>query len=77
MRVSMGHVKTEAPGVDTPSLRKRRRLHPWPLRIITGIVIWKPVAAALLVIDGPLDDLVKKRPDRGSWGQLLQPCNSH
>jgi len=45
--------------------------------LITGIVIWKPVAAALLVIDGPLDDLVKKRPDRGSWGQLLQPCNSH
>src|ERR1700745_412517 len=30
----MGPVKTEAPAIDTSSVRTGRRLHPWPLRIM-------------------------------------------
>ena len=41
--VSMGHVKTETPAIETSSARTGRLLHPWPVRImhwVNATIYW-------------------------------------
>jgi thiosulfate reductase cytochrome b subunit len=66
----MGRVKTEAPGVETPSLRKGRRLHPWPLRImhwVNAVVMLIMIASGWGIYD---DDVIIRGSHFGSFWRL-------
>ena len=70
MRVSMRHVKTEAPAVEIPSLRKGRRLHPWPLRImhwVNAVVMLIMITSGWGIYD---DDVIIRGFHFGSFWRL-------